>query len=174
MNVTSTFLAGVKIIEPMIFEDQRGFFLESYKESEFLKNDINFKFVQDNRSRSCEKVLRGLHFQIKRPQGKLVSCTSGEIFDVVADINPKSETYGKYLSIRLSGENNKQLFVPPGYAHGFCVLSKTADIFYKCTEYYDPQDEGGVRWDDPLLNIKWPFQDPILSNKDKEYRFLKK
>ena len=174
MKISSTSLAGVKIIQPNVYKDQRGFFLESYKESEFLKNNINYNFVQDNRSRSTKKVLRGLHFQIKRPQGKLVSCTYGEIFDVVADINPRSHTYGQYLAVILSGENNKQLFIPPGYAHGFCVLSNKADIFYKCTEYYDPNDEGGVRWDDPLFNIEWPYDDPILSKKDKGYIFLRK
>jgi len=174
MQVFSTILDGVKIIEPQLYKDSRGFFLESYKEITYLENEVNFQFIQDNRSRSSKKVLRGLHFQKSFPQGKLVSCTYGEIYDVVADINPQSPTYGKYIAVNLSGENNKQLWIPPGYAHGFCVLSNTADIFYKCTEYYDPQDESGIRWDDPTFAIKWPISDPILSDKDKEYGFLKK
>lgn len=174
MKVFSTILTGVKIIEPQLYKDSRGFFLESYKEMLYQENDLSLHFVQDNRSRSTKKVLRGLHFQISRPQGKLVSCTHGEIFDVVADINPRSSTFGQHIGINLSGENNKQLWIPPGYAHGFCVLSNAADIFYKCTEYYDPFDEGGIRWDDPTLNIKWPIKNPLISDKDKQYGFLKK
>jgi len=174
MDIFSTFLAGVKIIEPKVHNDSRGFFLESYKEKSYIENEINLRFVQDNRSRSSKNVLRGLHFQVNRPQGKLVSCTHGKIFDVVADINPRSSTYGRYISVNLSGENNKQLWVPPGYAHGFCVLSETADIYYKCTEYYDGKDESGVRWDDPILDIKWPIKNPLLSDKDKNYSLLKK
>ncbi len=173
MKVTGTHLDGVKIIEPKVFRDKRGFFLESYQEKAYFVHGIKAKFVQDNRSRSSSKVLRGLHFQVKCPQGKLVSCTQGEIFDVVADINPASKTFGNYVSILLSDENKKQIWIPPGYAHGFCVLSHTADIFYKCTDYYYPNDESGIRWDDPILNIDWPIKDPILSEKDASYKFLK-
>ena len=122
--------------------------------------------MQDNYSRSQKGVLRGLHFQITKPQGKLVSCPKGAVFDVAVDIDPNSITYGQYVGVELTEENHKQLWVPPGYAHGFCVLSETADFQYKCTDYYDPSDEGGVIWNDPDVAIEWPIADPSLSNKD--------
>jgi len=166
MNVTETKLAGVLIIEPKVFGDARGFFKETFQAERYLEAGIEYTFVQDNYSRSQKGVLRGLHFQITKPQGKLVSCTKGAVFDVAVDIDPKSITYGQYVGSELTEENHKQLWVPPGYAHGFCVLSETADFHYKCTDYYDPSDEGGVIWNDPDVAIEWPIADPSLSNKD--------
>ena len=166
MKIEKTILEGVLIIEPKVFGDSRGFFLESYQKERYLEAGIPLDFVQDNHSRSSQNVLRGLHFQNKHPQGKLVRVTAGEVYDVAADINPASPTFGKYVGVVLSADNHKQLYVPPGYAHGFCVLSETADFQYKCTDYYDPSDEGGIIWDDPTLNIQWPIQHPVLSEKD--------
>jgi len=166
MNVRETKLAGVLIIEPKVFGDARGFFKETFQAERYREAGIEYTFVQDNYSRSQKGVLRGLHFQITKPQGKLVSCTKGAVFDVAVDIDPKSITYGQYVGSELTEENHKQLWVPPGYAHGFCVLSETADFQYKCTDYYDPSDEGGVIWNDPDVAIEWPIADPSLSNKD--------
>ena len=166
MNVTETKLAGVLIIEPKVFGDSRGFFKETFQAERYREAGIEYTFVQDNYSRSQKGVLRGLHFQITKPQGKLVSCPKGAVFDVAVDIDPESTTYGQYVGVELTEENHKQLWVPPGYAHGFCVLSETADFQYKCTDYYDPSDEGGVIWNDPDVAIKWPISDPSLSNKD--------
>jgi dTDP-4-dehydrorhamnose 3,5-epimerase len=166
MKVIETHLEGVLIIEPDVFGDHRGFFLESYQKKRYQQAGINFDFVQDNHSRSSHGVLRGLHFQIKKPQGKLVSCTRGVVFDVAVDINPKSPTCGQYIGIELSEENHKQLWIPPGFAHGFCVISDFADFHYKCTDYYDPDDEGGLIWNDPDIAIDWPIIQPKLSPKD--------
>ena len=166
MNVTETKLAGVLIIEPMIFGDSRGFFKETFQAERYREAGIEYTFVQDNYSRSEKGVLRGLHFQITKPQGKLVSCPKGAVFDVAVDIDPESTTYGQYVGVELTEENHKQLWVPPGYAHGFCVLSEMADFQYKCTDYYDPSDEGGVIWNDPDLAIEWPIAHPSLSSKD--------
>ena len=166
MNVRETKLAGVLIIEPKVFGDARGFFKETFQSERYREAGIEYTFVQDNYSRSQKGVLRGLHFQITKPQGKLVSCTKGAVFDVAVDIDPNSTTYGQYVGVELTEENHKQLWVPPGYAHGFCVLSETADFQYKCTDYYDPSDEGGVIWNDPDVAIEWPIADPSLSNKD--------
>ena len=166
MNVTETKLAGVLIIEPKVFGDARGFFKETFQAERYREAGIEYTFVQDNYSRSQKGVLRGLHFQITKPQGKLVSCTKGAVFDVAVDIDPNSTTYGQYVGVELTEENHKQLWVPPGYAHGFCVLSETADFQYKCTDYYDPSDECGVVWSDPDVAIEWPITDPSLSNKD--------
>lgn len=154
MKVIKTKLAGVLIIEPKVFGDSRGFFKETFSAERYKElAGIELTFVQDNHSRSGKNVLRGLHFQKRKPQGKLVSVVSGKVFDVAADIDPNSETYGEYIGVELSEDNHRQLWVPPGYAHGFCVLSETADFIYKCTDYYDPLDEGGIAWDCPLLNI---------------------
>lgn len=172
MKITDTELEGVKIIEPTKYSDSRGFFLESYNQKKYLEAGINLKFVQDNHSSSKKGVLRGLHFQKSRPQGKLVRVTSGKVFDVIADVNKDSKTFGKYLSIELDSLNHKQVYIPPGYAHGFLVLSDTADFLYKCTDYYNPEDEGGVMWNDNLLNIDWPIKNPILSEKDSCYNSL--
>jgi len=166
MNVTETKLAGVLIVEPKVFGDARGFFKETFQAERCREAGIEYTFVQDNYSRSQKGVLRGLHFQITKPQGKLVSCPKGAVFDVAVDIDPNSITYGQYVGVELTEENHKQLWVPPGYAHGFCVLSETADFQYKCTDYYDPSDEGGVIWNDPDVAIEWPIADPSLSNKD--------
>ena len=166
MNVTETKLAGVLIIEPKVFGDSRGFFKETFQAERYQEAGIEYTFVQDNYSRSQKGVLRGLHFQITKPQGKLVSCPKGAVFDVAVDIDPESTTYGQYVGVELTEENHKQLWVPPGYAHGFCVLSETADFQYKCTDYYDPSDEGGVIWNDPDVAIEWPIDKPSLSSKD--------
>lgn len=166
MNVLTTPLAGVLIIEPKIFGDNRGFFFESYQQQRYRDIGIKFDFVQDNHSRSSRGVLRGLHFQIKKPQGKLVRVTRGEVLDVAADINPNSSTFGQHVAVVLSEDNHRQLWVPPGYAHGFVVLSESADFQYKCTDYYDPNDEAGVIWNDPTLAIDWHIKSPQLSEKD--------
>lgn len=167
MKVIETKLQGCLIIHPDVHGDNRGFFLETYQEERYVEYGIKYKFVQDNRSRSSFGVLRGLHFQKTRPQGKLVSITRGEVFDVAVDLRPESKTFGEYVGVVLSEENNTQLFVPPGFAHGFCVLSELADFSYKCTDYYSPSDEGGIIWNDPIINIEWPIKDPNLSEKDR-------
>lgn len=168
MKVTKTKLEGCVIIEPTIFGDERGFFLETYQSKRYANiAGIKETFVQDNTSRSARGVLRGLHFQKKKPQGKLVSVTQGEVFDVALDLRPDSDTFGQYESVILNGEDKRQLYIPPGFAHGFCVLSQIADFQYKCTDYYDPSDESGVIWNDKDLNIKWPITNPLLSDKDK-------
>lgn len=169
MKVIETALPGVLIIEPKAFGDRRGFFLETYHKARYHGYGIpsrGLEFVQDNHSRSRKGVLRGLHFQILHPQGKLVRAAFGRVFDVVADVCPESPTFKKWIGVELSDENHRQLWVPPGYAHGFCVLSDWADFQYKCTDYYHPEDEGGVRWDDPELAIRWPVEDPVVSDKD--------
>jgi len=175
MKVTETALTGVFIIGPAVFRDRRGFFKETYHAKRYEKFGIpgkGFSFVQDNHSRSRRGVLRGLHFQITHPQGKLLSVASGRVFDVVADVCPDSPTFRKWIGVELSAEIHKQLWVPPGYAHGFFVLSDLADIQYKCTDYYHPADESGVRWDDPELSIDWPFTSPVISDKDLALLFL--
>lgn len=166
MKIIETKIKDLLIIEPKVFGDDRGFFYETFQAERYKKAGIKDSFVQDNRSRSTKGVLRGLHFQKSKPQGKLVSVTSGEVFDVAVDLRPNSETFGLYESIVLTGQNKLQFYVPPGFAHGFCVLSDTADFQYKCTDYYDPTDESGLLWSDPDLNIDWPTKTPILSNKD--------
>ncbi len=174
MKVIRTKLNGVVIIEPKVFGDERGFFLETFNSSRYkdLAN-INETFVQDNHSRSSQGVLRGLHFQKSKPQGKLVRVVSGEVYDVAVDIDPASVTYGCYEGVILSAANKRQFYVPPGYAHGFAVLSNTADFEYKCTDYYDPADEGGIIWNDPDIAIDWPISNPVLSDKDRVLPRLK-
>lgn len=166
MNVIKTKIKDLIVIEPKIYGDERGFFYESYQSKRYKSIGINKEFVQDNRSRSTYGVLRGLHFQKTRPQGKLVTVTSGEVFDVAVDLRPDSSTFGEYESIILSAENKLQFYVPPGFAHGFCVLSKSADFQYKCTDFYNANDESGIIWNDPELNIEWPIDNPIISAKD--------
>jgi dTDP-4-dehydrorhamnose 3,5-epimerase len=174
MKVIDTALAGVKIIEPKVFGDARGFFKETFSAQRYRDEaGIELVFVQDNHSRSRKGVLRGLHFQKTKPQGKLVSVVRGAVYDVAADINPASSTYGQYVGVELSEDNHRQLWVPPGYAHGFVVLTETVDFVYKCTDYYDPSDEGGVAWNCPTLNIAWPLTDVQLSEKDQRYPGLK-
>ena len=166
MKVTETKLPGVLIIEPKVYEDSRGFFKETYQSKRYKDVGIDYTFVQDNYSCSNRGVVRGLHFQVNKPQGKLVTCPRGAVFDVAVDISPASSTFGEYVGIELTEENHKQLWIPPGYAHGFCITSETADFLYKCTEYYDPNDENGVIWNDPTINIKWPNVNYSLSSKD--------
>ena len=174
MNVQGTALKGVVIIQPQVFGDQRGFFMETFQAERYRTlAGINLDFVQDNHSRSAKGVLRGLHAQLTKPQGKLVRVSQGEVYDVAVDINPNSATFGQYVAVVLSAENQRQLYIPPGYAHGFCVLSETADFQYKCTDYYDPSDEGGVIWNDPDIGIDWPISKPKLSEKDLQLPTLK-
>jgi dTDP-4-dehydrorhamnose 3,5-epimerase len=168
VKVTATDLPGVVIIEPRSVSDERGFFLETFQAERYRAlAGISSRFVQDNHSRSRRGVLRGLHAQTSQPQGRLVRAARGEIFDVAADIDPRSATFGRWVGARLSDTNHRQLWIPPGYAHGFVVISEIADCEYKCTDYYHPQSEIGVIWNDPDLAIAWPIEDPILSDKDK-------
>ena len=166
MNVIKTKIADLLIIEPKVFGDERGFFYETYQDARYKAAGITADFVQDNRSRSTQNVLRGLHFQKTKPQGKLVTVTQGRVFDVAVDLRPDSPTFGQHESVLLTGENKIQFYIPPGFAHGFCVLSETADFQYKCTDYYDPADESGLLWNDPALGIEWPLTEPLLSPKD--------
>ena len=168
MKITTTALLGVLIIEPKAFGDARGFFLETFQSERYAKAGITLPFVQDNHSRSQRGVLRGLHLQRNRPQGKLVSVSRGSVFDVAVDIDPQSATFGQYVGIELSDDNHLQLWIPPGYAHGFCVLSEVADFQYKCTDFYYPEDEAVSIWNDPDVNIAWPSDSPLLSLKDQQ------
>lgn len=173
MKVITTKLKDCVVIEPNIFGDERGFFLETYQQKRYKDiAGINLAFVQDNHSRSSKHVLRGLHFQTKRPQGKLVRVVNGEVYDVVVDIRKASKTFGSWFGIVLSAKNKKQIWVPPGFAHGFMVTSKNADLEYKCTDYYDPSNEGCIAWNDPDLSIDWPLENPIISEKDRNGKFL--
>jgi len=166
VKIIETPLPGVLIIEPKVSGDHRGFFLETFQVDRYREAGITLPFVQDNHSRSRRGVLRGLHFQKTRPQGKLVSVSHGAVYDVAVDINPTSNTYGKFVGVELNDENHRQLWIPPGYAHGFCVLSEVADFQYKCTDFYFPADEGGLIWNDPDVGIRWPVAEPQLSVKD--------
>ncbi|TRY30767.1 dTDP-4-dehydrorhamnose 3,5-epimerase [Aliiglaciecola sp. M165] len=170
MRVTETKIKDVKIIEPVVFTDDRGFFMESYREDWFRENVANVTFVQDNHSKSSRGILRGLHYQRKQAQGKLVRVIKGEIFDVVVDLRKGSLTYGKWLGFKISAENKNQLWVPEGFAHGFLVTSDIAEVCYRCTNYYDPESEVSIAYDEPSLSIEWPElgDTPIfLSDKDK-------
>lgn len=169
MNVEQTRLAGVVIIEPKVFGDARGFFMESYAQQRYAQVGITERFVQDNVSRSARNVLRGLHLQNPRGQGKLVHVLQGAVFDVAVDVRVGSPTFGRWVGVELSGENHRQLYIPPGFAHGFAVLSETALFAYKCTDYYSPADELGVRWNDSAVGIDWPVSDPTVSDKDAAY-----
>ncbi|WP_351019032.1 dTDP-4-dehydrorhamnose 3,5-epimerase [Shewanella sp. AC91-MNA-CIBAN-0169] len=166
MNIIKTKIKDLLIIEPKVFGDERGFFYETFQAERYKTAGIDSDFVQDNRSRSTRGVLRGLHFQKTKPQGKLVTVTDGEVFDVAVDLRKDSETFGQYESVLLTGKNKLQFYVPPGFAHGFCVLSESADFQYKCTDYYDPSDESGILWNDADLQIPWPLSAPLLSDKD--------
>ena len=171
-----TDIAGVIIVEPKVFGDHRGYFMETYQAENFAEGGITAKFVQDNQSKSKKGVLRGLHFQKNFPQAKLVRVIKGEVFDVAVDLRKDSSTYGKWIGVVLSEENKRQFFVPKGFAHGFLVLSEEAEFCYKCDEYYHPEDEGGVLWNDPTIGIDWPLFDglePLLSDKDKLHPLLK-
>ncbi len=167
MKANKTKLSGVLIIEPSVLLDERGFFKETFQTNRYQDVGITLPFVQDNYSRSQKGVLRGLHLQKLHPQGKLISCSAGYIYDVVVDIDPKSKTFGDYVGLELSEQNHLQLWIPPGYAHGFCVLSESADLYYKCTDFYFPNDESGLIWNDPDVSIDWPIKSPRLSEKDK-------
>ena len=168
MIVTETTLPGVKLIEPKVFGDDRGFFLESWNARAFAEAGIDERFVQDNHSRSARNVLRGLHYQIVEPQGKLVRVVDGAVFDVAVDVRRSSPHFGKWVGYELSAANKRMLWVPPGFAHGFVVLTDTADFLYKCTTLYAPAHERSIAWDDPAIGIDWPLDgaEPLLSGKD--------
>lgn len=169
---TETSIEGVLVVDAKAHGDERGYFMETYKRPDFVAGGIDCKFVQDNQSSSTKGVLRGLHFQIEHPQAKLVRVTRGEVFDVAVDLRPSSPTYGKWEGVVLSAENRRQFFVPRGFAHGFLVLSDVAEFCYKCDDVYHPNDEGGIRWDDPEIGIEWPVcmigGFPTLSKKDEK------
>ena len=173
MRFSEATLSGVIIVEPDVFGDARGFFMETYHAKKYAEGGIREAFVQDNFSRSVRNTLRGLHYQYPNAQGKLVSVVSGEVFDVAVDIRKGSPHFGKWFGVRLSEENKKQVYVPSGFAHGFCVLSETAEFVYKCTTFYSPKDERGILWNDPAIGIRWPVSEPILSEKDQVYKTLK-
>ena len=177
MNIITTNLPGVIVIEPKIYGDKRGFFLETFREDVLQQAGINAHFVQDNHSRSSQGVLRGLHYQMTQTQGKLVRVATGSVFDVVVDVRSGSPTFGQWYGTELNEDNIKMIFVPPGFAHGFVVLSETADFIYKCTDYYHPESEQGIAWDDPDLNIDWSIAEIAekisLSDKDKQNVKLK-
>lgn len=166
LKCKETELPGVLLVEPRVFNDDRGFFMETYHLEKYRNAGIDEPFVQDNLSHSRRGTLRGLHYQLKHPQGKLIYAVSGEIVDIAADIRKGSPTFGRWLSTVLSAGNRCQLYVPGGFAHGFCVLSETADVMYKCTDLYAPGDEYGILWSDPDMNIQWPVDTPVLSKKD--------
>ena len=168
MQVSKPPIDGLLIIEPKVFADPRGVFYEVYSENRYNEHGIP-RFVQDNHSVSKKGVLRGLHYQVNSGQNKLVRVTQGEIFDVAVDIRKQSPTYGNWWGLSLSEMNNLQLYIPVGFAHGFCVLSESAEVLYKCSDYYSPEDERGIVWNDPDLAIDWPIKDPILSEKDAVY-----
>lgn len=173
MNFIKTEIDGVYIIEPKVFGDNRGYFFEAYNEKEFIENGLDYKFVQDNESKSKKGVLRGLHFQKQYPQAKLVRVLDGEVFDVAVDLRKDSKTYGKWVGVILSSENKRQFMIPRGFAHGFVVLSESATFTYKCDEFYHPEDEGGLMWNDEDININWPYEgEVLLSEKDKRHPSL--
>jgi len=168
MNVIQTEIPGVLIIEPRVFSDPRGFFKETYHRNRYAEAGIAADFVQDNISRSRRGTLRGLHFQIEHPQAKLVQALAGRIVDVAVDVRRKSPSFGKWVATELNDENHRQMYIPSGFAHGFCVLSESADLFYKCTNFYHPQHERTLLWNDPQVGIRWPLEvEPILSDKDR-------
>jgi dTDP-4-dehydrorhamnose 3,5-epimerase len=177
MNIITTNLPGVIVIEPKVYGDKRGFFLETFREDVLLQAGINAHFVQDNHTRSSQGVLRGLHYQMTQTQGKLVRVAAGSVFDVVVDVRSGSPTFGQWYGTELNEDNIKMMYVPPGFAHGFVVLSETADFIYKCTDYYHPESEQGIAWDDPDLNIDWSIAEIAekisLSDKDKQNVKLK-
>ncbi|MAM18095.1 MAG: dTDP-4-dehydrorhamnose 3,5-epimerase [Candidatus Thioglobus sp.] len=177
MNIITTNLPGVIVIEPKVYVDKRGFFLETFREDVLLQAGINAHFVQDNHTRSSQGVLRGLHYQMTQTQGKLVRVAAGSVFDVVVDVRSGSPTFGQWYGTELNEDNIKMIYVPPGFAHGFVVLSETADFIYKCTDYYHPESEQGIAWDDPDLNIDWSIAEIAekisLSDKDKQNVKLK-
>lgn len=172
LKIERTALDGVLIIEPTVFQDERGFFLETYHAKRYAEAGLDVTFVQDNHSRSRHGTLRGLHYQARNPQGKLVRVIEGSVLDVAVDIRPDSATFGRHVAAELTDANFRQIYVPPGFAHGFCVTSEVAQVEYKCTAYYDAHDERGIAWDDPVLAISWPLTDPILSERDRRHPSL--
>jgi dTDP-4-dehydrorhamnose 3,5-epimerase len=172
MKVSETALPGVLLLEPKVYGDSRGFFLETYRRTHYQEAGIQRDFVQDNISRSGRGVLRGLHFQLEKPQAKLVSVIRGAVFDVAVDVRHGSPTFGQWVGFELSDQNHRQLFIPEGFAHGFEVLSEEADFFYKCSDYYHPTSEFGVCWNDATINIPWHTKQPIISAKDSAYPSL--
>lgn len=174
LEIRETELPGVLLVTPKVFRDDRGFFLESFNEASFRDAGLPVRFLQDNHSRSARGVLRGLHYQLRHPQGKLVRVVRGKIFDVAADIRRGSPTFGRWIGVTLDDRELSALWIPPGFAHGFCALSDDVDVTYKCTDFYTPNDERGVLWNDPLLGIRWPVENPILNAKDRSYPPLRK
>lgn len=175
INITTCGIEGLYVIEPEVREDARGYFMETYNYRDMQEKGLDMVFVQDNQSKSRRGVLRGLHFQIDHPQGKLVRVIKGRVFDVAVDLRQGSATYGKWHGVELSEENKKQFYVPEGFAHGFLVLSDEAEFCYKCTDFYHPGDEGGIAWNDPEIGIEWPLEEGmqvILSERDKEWKGL--
>ena len=168
MKILPSSLPEILIIEPSVFQDERGFFMETYQQRRYTEAGIESIFVQDNLSRSVHGTLRGLHYQVKHAQAKLIQVIEGTIFDVALDIRRGSPYFGQWTSVHLSDENKRQLFLPEGFAHGFCVLSESAQVVYKCTDFYAAEDEGGVLWSDPTLAIAWPISEPLLSEKDSQ------
>lgn len=169
MRFIATDIPEIVIVEPDVHRDGRGFFLETFNAEKYQAGGIDAVFVQDNHSRSVERTLRGLHMQIRRPQAKLIRVVEGEIYDVAVDVRRGSPTFGRWVSVCLSADNFRQCYVPRGFAHGFCVLTAVAEVEYKCTDVYDPQGELGIAWDDPDLAIRWPIEDPVLSEKDRRH-----
>lgn len=172
MKIIPTEIKEVLIIEPVVFDDNRGWFMETFHHFRFKESGFDIPFVQDNLSFSIKGTLRGLHFQVNYPQAKLVQVITGEIFDVAVDIRPESATFGRWLGVHLSEHNKHHIFIPEGFAHGFCVLSDSAIVAYKCSDYYKPDDEGGILWSDPDINIDWPVENPIISTKDNQLPHL--
>ena len=172
-NVSEVQIKGAVLIELECYQDDRGFFLETYQRKKYEELGLSIEFVQDNRSRSAKNVLRGMHYQVNHPQGHLVYVTSGVAFDVGLDLRKNSSTFKHWIGVTLSAENQQQLYLPPGVAHGFCALTDEVEIYYKCTDYYYPDDEGGVLWNDPDIGIKWPTKDPIIKESDAQFLPLK-
>jgi len=172
VRVAPAAIPGIVIIEPEVYRDPRGFFLETYHAEKYRAAGISGAFVQDNHSRSLKGTLRGLHLQLQRPQGKLVRVIEGEIYDVAVDVRRGSPTFGKWMGVTLSAENFRQCYLPPGFAHGFAVVSAVAQVEYKCTDLYDPKSELGIAWNDPAIGIDWPIRDPLLSDRDARHLTL--
>lgn len=175
ITITRCEIEGLCVIEPTVFKDERGFFMETYNQKDFKEEGLDMVFVQDNQSMSTKGVLRGLHFQKHYPQGKLVRVVRGTVFDVAVDLRKNSKTFGKWFGVELSAENKKQFYIPEGFAHGFLVLSDEAEFVYKCTDFYHPNDEGGLAWDDEEIGVKWPIVDGmelIISEKDQKWKGL--
>lgn len=171
--ITPTPIAGLLVVQPKVFGDERGYFFESYNQRDLALAGLDAVFIQDNQSFSRRGILRGLHFQKTHPQGKLVRVIAGQVYDVAVDLRPGSPTRGQWRGVMLSGDLQNQFYIPPGFAHGFVVVSETALFAYKCTDYYHPEDEGGIRWDDPTLAIDWPLKDVLVSPKDAVLPYFK-